>query len=216
LLPNRIEAESFITKSDELKTESTSDTGGGQNLSYTTQGSWAEYHAKVAKTGGFTIKARVASEMEGGTLTIKVNGSTKATLTVSKTGGWQSWTTTEPSPEFLLPAGGALVRVEWSGTASSLINLNWIEFNQTSVGVNKSPVNRSVTERERFSIRSGFISTNVSPDMKRVILFTPSGRILSKSGTHTGQLEMPLGKGLYLLRFEEKSGVNRTFKVVGQ
>lgn len=215
LLPNRIEAESFITKSDELKAESVSDTGGGQNLSYTTQGSWAEYHAKVAKTGGFTVKARVASEMEGGTLSIKVNGSTKATLTVGKTGGWQSWTTTEPSPEFLLPSGGALVRVEWSGSASSLINLNWIEFNQTSVGVNKSPQTRVIAGSTRFSVRSGFISFNASPDVKRVSLLTPSGRMLSNIQAHSGKMEMPSGKGLYLLRFEKKSGATGIFPVIG-
>jgi endoglucanase len=126
-LPGIIEAESFVTKSDEIKSENTSDATGGQSLGYTTNGAWTEYNVIVRKEGQYQARLRVSTD-PGGTITMKSGTSTLARWDIGSTGGWSSWKTTDNSATFSLPAGERKLRLEWSGTASSLVNLNYIEF----------------------------------------------------------------------------------------
>jgi hypothetical protein len=125
-LPGHIEAEKASTKSTGLLVETTTDLGGGSNLSNSINGSWAEYAVKITKAGAYTLRARIAAT-NAGTLTFKLNGVSIGTISVAYTGALQTWNSLE-TPVTLSATGAAKIRIEWSGTAASIANLNWIEF----------------------------------------------------------------------------------------
>ena len=108
---------------------------GGENLGYTTPGSWAEYEIFVSRGGTYKLpygwqqsrRRYCYSEDQWCFSGIR---------NVGNTGGWQEWTTTSVSSEFSLQSGPAALRVEWSGSGSSLVNLNWIEFQAVTSVVN--------------------------------------------------------------------------------
>ena len=111
-LPGRVEAEKFSSKSEGLQTETTSDAGGGENLGYTTPGSWAEYEIFVSRGGTYTASLRVATESEGGTVTLKINGASVGSWNVGNTGGWRNGQLPVYPLSFPFSPSGCLT---WSG-----------------------------------------------------------------------------------------------------
>ncbi|WP_324671166.1 carbohydrate-binding protein [Hymenobacter sp. GOD-10R] len=91
---NLIQAESYSSMNG-VQLETTSDTGGGQNVGYIDQGDWMAYsNINFPVSGNYTLEYRVASP-SGGTLSSDLNsGSIQLGNTaVPATGGWQTWTT---------------------------------------------------------------------------------------------------------------------------
>lgn len=213
-IPGKIEAEEFISKSTELQAEVTSDAGSGQNLGYAVHGSWAEYSVKVNQSGPYTAQLRVATESSGGTLTLKVNGASVATWEVGSTGGWQTWTTTGLSPVFQLQQGAATVRIEWSGSGTSLVNLNWIQF-QPGTSVRHCLLKKYGNRIDAISSRPGSISMNLSVDVKKVSVFTLSGSLLYSFPALSTKMTIPLGKGLHLLKIENRDGNTISMPIAG-
>lgn len=216
-LPGIIEAESLTAKSEELKLEQTSDVGAGENLSYTTNGSWAEYTVNVRIAGEYTARLRVAAdESFGGTISLKFNDAKVASWDIGSTGGWQSWVTSDSCQKIFLPKGEAKLRIEWSGTASSLINLNWIDFKQVqepiSIKNHKSHLNNGLPE---FRINNGVLSFYVSKELIGVTMLSASGRVLYSRTLKSGMVEMPLGRGLHFLRLKKRNGLCETVKIIG-
>ncbi|MEQ9306817.1 MAG: carbohydrate-binding protein, partial [Marinoscillum sp.] len=89
-----IQAESYCDMNG-VQTESTSDTGGGQNVGWIDAGDWLAYRVDIPTTDNYTIEYRVASPGGGGSLQIEPLGGGAAfgSISVSSTGGWQNWTT---------------------------------------------------------------------------------------------------------------------------
>ncbi|HEY2057476.1 MAG TPA: carbohydrate-binding protein [Amycolatopsis sp.] len=91
---------------DGVDLESTSDTGGGDNLGWTVGGQWFHYTVNVATAGRYTVSLRVAapSAVAGA---LHLSNSSGADLTgavaIPATGGWQNWTTVTTTAN--LPAG---------------------------------------------------------------------------------------------------------------
>jgi len=89
-----VQAESFSAMNG-VQTETTTDTGGGQNVGYIDVGDWMAYsNITVPATGNYRIEYRVASP-SGSLLSSDLNsGSIQlGNATIPATGGWQSWTT---------------------------------------------------------------------------------------------------------------------------
>jgi glucosylceramidase len=114
-----------------LETETTSDTDGGYDLGYASEGSWAEYKNIDFGTGISSVNVRVASAGTAGTLEFHLDtltGPLAGTATLQPTGGWQNWTTVTA------PISGAtgirnLFAVLRSGPApGGIANLNWFQF----------------------------------------------------------------------------------------
>ncbi|WP_332367895.1 carbohydrate-binding protein [Spirosoma telluris] len=131
-LPAKIEAESFDVASD-VRPETTSDDGGGQNLGYIDDGDWMDYNVTVASAGVYTFQFRVANSYGNGVIYIKSeDGSTLGSVTVPRTYGWQNWTTV--STTATLAAGSQVLRIYANPGAW---NFNW--FNVTQGGTVQSP-----------------------------------------------------------------------------
>jgi glucosylceramidase len=126
----RIQASSYNNVSN-LETESTSDTGGGFDLGYASDGSWAQYRNVDFGPGVSTLSARVSSGGSGGTLEFHLRspfGPMIAAATVPVTGGWQNWTTvTAPAARV---QGLNSIYVVYRATAgpNGIANLNWFQF----------------------------------------------------------------------------------------
>ncbi|MBW8686769.1 carbohydrate-binding protein [Chitinophaga rhizophila] len=130
-IPGTVQAESY-TSMNGLQTETTTDTGGGQNIGYTDTGDWLDYRVNVLTAGTYNVQFRVASQTAGGAIALRKDGATLATATVPVTGGWQTWTTV--STTATLPAGEQTIRIQ---IATGGFNLNWIQFSNTS---NPAPI----------------------------------------------------------------------------
>ncbi|UVS81547.1 Glucan endo-1,3-beta-glucosidase A1 precursor [Actinokineospora sp. UTMC 2448] len=128
-----IQAESFQQQSG-VEVETTSDTGGGQNIGWLANGDWALYRGvDFGSTPARQFSARVASGAGGGVsglVEVRLDSRTSAPIgsfAVGNTGGWQSWRT--------IPANiGGVTGVHdvyltfTSGQPADFVNVNWFTF----------------------------------------------------------------------------------------
>lgn len=137
-VPGKIEAEDFSNYADNdnanrggeyrpdegVDIQVASDTGGGYNIGWTTEGEWLEYPISVSSAGDYTAQVRVASSNTSGQLSFAIDGSTVANHSVGSTGAWQDWETHEV---FLgnISAGEHTLRLN---IESAAFNLNWINL----------------------------------------------------------------------------------------
>jgi len=201
-LPGRIVAVDFATSSAGLRAETTTDEGGGQDLGYSADGSWAEYTAKVARTGLYELRARVATA-NSGRLAFSWKGKPLGAIDVGNTGGWQSWETKTLEVR-LEDAGVGAFRVAWSGTSQGLVNLNWIDLVAKSSGVGRSvpdPAFRAVPT-------SSGIVLEYPTGTRRVVVAGLDGAVLARkdlAGTVSTTLDVSAA-GLVVARFEGARG----------
>jgi glucosylceramidase len=96
---SQIQASSYSSESG-LQTEATSDTTGGYDLGYLTNGAYAVYKNVDFGSTVTKVNIRAASAYTGATATFYLDspsGSPIATVTLPATGGWQSWKTVSAS-----------------------------------------------------------------------------------------------------------------------
>jgi glucose/arabinose dehydrogenase/type 1 glutamine amidotransferase/PKD repeat protein len=118
-----------------VELEATSDTGGGQNIGWITDGDWYGF-APMNLTGIDAVDFRVASDTVGGTIEVRVDSPTGPLVgaaAVPVTGGWQNWTTVTATLGNVPTGGGSSLyfvvrRPSGSTTTSYLLNVNWMEF----------------------------------------------------------------------------------------
>ncbi|WP_226011675.1 carbohydrate-binding protein [Halomicrobium salinisoli] len=144
-VPGRIQAEDFDTggegtayhdttsgneggayRSTDVDVESCDE--GGYNIGWIESGEWWTYTVSADASGTHDLRARVASNDGGGSLTVEVDGSQVGSATFGGTGGWQSWTTVSLGTADL-GAGEHVVRVRADDGGW---NFNWIEFGSGS------------------------------------------------------------------------------------
>ncbi|HEY2471105.1 MAG TPA: chitobiase/beta-hexosaminidase C-terminal domain-containing protein [Terracidiphilus sp.] len=121
---SRIQASSYSTESG-LESETTSDSTGGYDLGYLTNGAIAVYSNIDFGSGLTKVNVRSASNGSGGTATFyldKPNGTPIAAVTLPGTGGWQNWQTVSAN------VGGAAGVHTLYVVFSSGSNVNWYQF----------------------------------------------------------------------------------------
>jgi hypothetical protein len=124
----KIQAENYSAMSG-IGTQTTTDVGGGSNLSNIETGDWARYTVTIPATGQYQVDFRVASSNNnGGTINMVVGGSMIASAAVLKTGGWQTWTTVRTTATFDT-AGTQTLQLTFVGGTGSLYSINWFEMN---------------------------------------------------------------------------------------
>ena len=100
-------------------------TGDDYNLGWTRDGEWVRYSVDVDATGEFMLDLRVASDGDGSTIHLHLDGTPlSGQIDIDPTGGWQSWTTNTTGP-FNLDAGQHTVTLH---TDDGDYNLDWMEF----------------------------------------------------------------------------------------
>jgi hypothetical protein len=102
--------------------ESTSDVGGGHDVSWTKAGEWLEYAWGIPlKSGQYVFRARVASAGAGGQFHLEVDGvNVTGTMIVPNTGGAQKFQTLSKTVEVTRPLSGAVkLRLVMDGNGPS-------------------------------------------------------------------------------------------------
>ncbi|MDD4969378.1 MAG: carbohydrate-binding protein [Paludibacter sp.] len=93
-IPGKIEAENFTFKSG-MQAETTTDTGGGQNMGYIATGDWTEYAIDNTSTGkNFQILFRLSAQSAGGAIDYYLDGVKAGGFNVPATGDWQTYQST--------------------------------------------------------------------------------------------------------------------------
>ncbi|TMR99016.1 glycoside hydrolase family 16 protein [Nonomuraea basaltis] len=114
--------------------ETTTDTGGGQNVGAISNGDWLRYDGVNFGTAAATqFRARVASGAAAGVsglVQVRLDSPTAAPIgdfAVANTGGWQSWRTVPAN--ILGVTGTHTVYLTFSsGQPADFVNVNWFSF----------------------------------------------------------------------------------------
>lgn len=124
----QIQGSSYSSESG-LETETTSDTTGEYDLGYISPNSYTVYKNVDFGSGVSQVSVREASAGAGGTLEFHLDsasGPIVSTVTLSVTGGWQTWQTVTGT------VSGATglhdVYAVFKGSSSGIANLNWFQF----------------------------------------------------------------------------------------
>lgn len=128
-----IQAESFNAQNG-VGTETTTDTGGGQNISHLANGDWARYdNVNFGSTGPRDFVARVASGAAGGVsglIQVRIDSPTATPIgsfAIANTGGWQSWRTVPGNVGGVTGTHTVYLTFN-SGQPADFVNVNWFHF----------------------------------------------------------------------------------------
>ncbi|MFF5789935.1 beta-1,3-glucanase family protein [Streptomyces sp. NPDC012693] len=128
-----IQAEAFTAQSG-TQVEACSDTGGGSDVGWLSNGDWLKYSAVAfGATGATRLQARVASGAPAGVSgLVRVRlGSPTATpvgsFAVASTGGWQTWRTVPADISRTTGTHDVYLTFD-SGQPADFVNLNWFTF----------------------------------------------------------------------------------------
>lgn len=128
-----IQAENYSAHNG-TQTETTTDTGGGQDVGWISNGCWLAYdNVDFGSTGASQFIARVASGAASGIsgLVEVALDSPSATpvgsFAIGSTGGWQSWQTV-PANISTITGTHTVYLVFSSGQSADFVNVNWFTF----------------------------------------------------------------------------------------
>jgi len=128
-----IQASSSSAKNG-TQTETTSDTGGGQDVGWIANGCWLAYdNVAFGSTGANQFVARVASGAAAGIsglIEVALDSPTATPIgsfSIGSTGGWQSWETV-PANISTVTGTHTVYLVFSSGQSADFVNLHWFTF----------------------------------------------------------------------------------------
>jgi outer membrane biogenesis lipoprotein LolB len=119
-------------RSDGVDLETTTDTGGGYNLGWTTGGQWFRYTVNVATAGAYTVTFRVASQsgtMDAFYIANAAGTDLSGSVNVPNTGGYQDWTNVTAT--VTLPAGLQTLTINQDNAGW---NMNFASFTASTTG----------------------------------------------------------------------------------
>ncbi len=130
-----IQAESY-SAANGTQTETTTDTGGGEDVGYIANGCWLAYdNVAFGSTGAGQFQARVASGAAAGIsglVEVALDSPTATpvgSFSIASTGGWQSWQTV-PANIGTVTGTHTVYLVFSSGQSADFVNVNWFTFTQ--------------------------------------------------------------------------------------
>lgn len=146
------EAENYDQMSG-IRTQTTSDTGGGLNVGWIDAGDWLSYATvNIPSKQVYNFEYRVASPNGG---SFNLQGSAGAenfdTATVPNTGGWQNWTTVAGSA--LLPAGNVNFGIS---AITGGWNINWFKATPESCDDINPPSTGITAKQAAAAMGKGF------------------------------------------------------------
>ncbi|MFG1647019.1 glycoside hydrolase family 16 protein [Amycolatopsis sp. NPDC049252] len=128
-----IQAESY-SQQNGLAKQTTTDTGGGQNIGPAGNGDWALYPGvDFGSSAATNFQARVASGAAGGVsglVEVRLDSLSNApvgSFAVGNTGGWQSWRTIPANTSAVTGVHNVYLTFT-SGQPADFVNLNWFTF----------------------------------------------------------------------------------------
>lgn len=204
-----IQAESWCQMSG-VKTETTGDAGGGQNVGYIDGGDWMTYSVNIPTTGTYKVSYRVAAQAGGGQIQLEKAGGSPvySNINVPSTGGWQNWQTI--SHNVVLPAGEQLIALS---AITGGFNVNWLKVESTGTPPPTQPI--ATLQAETFSAMSGIQTESTSDSGGGLnVGWIDAGDWLSYAGT---PVNIPTS-GSYVIEYRvasQNGGGSLTFEEAG-
>ena len=175
---NSVNGTDTTYRTDAVDLETTSDTGGGDDLAWTGTGQWFKYTLNVATAGTYTLNIRASSTSgvsDAFHLTDSAGNALTGAETIPATGGGQTWTTV--SDTVTLPAGSQTITLDqenpgWSlhylafstgvYTTPSALNFGSLAVGQTSSAQSVSVLNPtgSAAAVSSIAVTGPFAETN--------------------------------------------------------
>jgi hypothetical protein len=128
-----IQAESYDSQSGTVP-ETTTDTGGGQDIGSLANGDWAQYKGvNFGSTAATQFVARVASGAASGVsglVEVRLDSRTSTPIgsfALANTGGWQSWRTIPANISSVTGTHDVYLTFT-SGQPADFVNVNWFDF----------------------------------------------------------------------------------------
>ncbi|KPI14656.1 Carbohydrate binding family 6 [Actinobacteria bacterium OK074] len=128
-----IQAESYDSQSGTVA-ETTTDTGGGQDLGSLANGDWALYKGvDFGSTAATQFNARVASGAASGVsglVEVRLDSPTATPIgsfSIANTGGWQTWRTVPANISSVTGTHDVYLTFT-SGQSADFVNVNWFDF----------------------------------------------------------------------------------------
>jgi len=204
-----IQAESWCQMSG-VKTETTSDAGGGLNVGYIDGGDWMTYSVNIPTTGTYKVSYRVAAAAGGGQIQLEKAGGSPvySNINVPSTGGWQNWQTI--SHNVVLPAGEQLIALS---AITGGFNVNWLKVESTDTNPNPTPI--ATLQAETFSAMNGIQTESTSDSGGGLnVGWIDAGDWISYAGT---PVNIP-STGSYVIEYRvasQSGGGSLTFEEAG-
>jgi endoglucanase len=187
-------------RNDGVDIESCSDmVTNGYDVGWTNAGEWMEYTVNVAESNYYSVYVRYAGQAETGKLHLEVDDTdVTGSVSLSPTGGWQSWRTNVLG-SFPLENGKHTLKlvIETAG-----FNLNYLDF---TVGTGNKKVMAEPEQvfkitRDADSGHTVIITNHMTGMPYKVELYDLSGkRVISDFFTGSYRFERQLPSGLYLV-----------------
>jgi len=205
VIPGKIEAESFIINNG-FSSETCTDVGGGQNLSYSAKDMYVDYLVLVQNSGDYKLDFRISVNSTTAQIVLlkDQNGSIVPLKTVSffQTGGWQNWQT--QSTTVSLTAGKNIIRLL---SRTDGYNLNWIQFTQTTAVI--SPKITDISLYPNPAHDAFFLQFNLGQERK-IELIDLQGRVLMQNITDEPMTKIDISgmkPGVYLVKIVDQWNV---------
>lgn len=195
VIPGKIEAENFAFKLG-MQAETTSDTGGGQNMGYIATGDWLEYAIENTSTGSnLQISFRLAAQSAGGAIDYYLDGTKLGSFNVPATGDWQTYQST--TGNLTVNPGKHYLKV-LAKTAG--FNFNYMEISQIT---GLTQVNATDT-KVYFNAATNRLEVNTNGfNCNKIEIFDMMGKlVLSKLSNSSQDVSVPilLQKGIYVVK----------------
>ncbi|MDP4270260.1 MAG: carbohydrate-binding protein [Bacteroidota bacterium] len=196
VIPGKIEAENFAFKSG-MQAETTTDTGGGQNMGYIATGDWAEYTIDNTSTGkDFQISFRLSAPNAGGAIDYYLDGTKAGSFNVPVTGDWQVFQSTDM--KLTANPGKHYLKVVAKTTG---FNFNYMDVKALNTGL--AQVNAEGTQ-VYFNPSSSKLEIKTNGfDFNKIEIFDMMGKLLlSKPCDGMPKLSIPVAipEGVYLVK----------------
>ncbi|WP_430905628.1 carbohydrate-binding protein [Maribacter sp. 2-571] len=175
-----VQAEAYDRMSG-VRTETTSDNGGGENVGWIDTGDYLEYDVNVPAAGSYKFEFRVASSNNPTAFDFYQGNTKLASVAKPATNGWQNWITTTKTRE--LSAGNGTLKILATGGGW---NINWIRITPVSLdNSNNTATNLALNKTAEQS------SEDYGGGAERAVDGNTSGVWGNNSVTHTKNSNRP-------------------------
>ncbi|MDD4970350.1 MAG: carbohydrate-binding protein [Paludibacter sp.] len=200
-MPGKIEAENFNFKSG-MQAETTTDIGGGQNLSNIADGNWTEYAIEnnISNTG-YLISFRVASPNTGGFINFYVDDKSAGNVSVPNTGDWQVFQSV--ARYISIAPGKHYLKVV---ATKAGFNFNYMDIQEKQTGIKKiSDENLSIYPNP---VSNEMIINSADFQYSKIEIFDLMGRVVSSKltpGEAVLHLPVHLSDGIYFVKISNET-----------
>jgi beta-glucanase (GH16 family) len=207
------QAESYSAMAG-VQTETTTDTGGGQNVGWIDTGDWMAYNSiNIPTTGAYLVEYRVASP-GGGQLSLDLNGGATVlgSLAVPATGGWQSWTTISHTVNINAGTYNFGIYAQAGGW-----NFNWWRITRVGGGGTPQSIDAPEERSLRFYPNPATTDVNIQAphDQRQIRITSITGAEVFTGFATSGRIDVShLSPGAYTISTTDNNGKRLTGRFI--